>query len=70
MTQPLSPSEMAMRKLFCFGADSSDISYGMIPKNEDAISHLLSDCITICMEGSIKFPPDSACILLKPLVLK
>lgn len=70
MTQPLSPNERAMRKLLRFGADSSDISYGMIPESEDAISHLLSDCITICMEGSIKFPPDSACTLLKPLVLK
>lgn len=61
MTQPLSPSDLSMTKLLCFRPESEEKS---------AIFHQLSDCITVCMEGSIKFPPETACILLVLLMLK
>lgn len=63
MTQPLSPSEVSMTKLLCFRPES---------KEKSVISHQLSDCITVCMEGSIKFPSETAYIhvLLMIVMLK
>lgn len=65
MTQPLLHSKLAMTEQLCFSC-----SYSVTPEDKDAISHLLSDCIIVCIEGSIKFPPGSARSILMPLMLK
>lgn len=46
------------------------ITYSVTPEDKVAISHVLSDCIIVCIEGSIKFPPRSARSILMPLKLK
>lgn len=57
--------ELAMTEQLCFSC-----CYSVTPEDNDAISHLLSDCIIVCIEGSIKFPPGSALSILTPLMLK